>query len=521
MDSFSENFLPPPEDIARCKQWFWDHGAWHLLSGMGHIAVVISLALIPLAIHQTQGGPAFESAVVDTSVDLEPFNMGQTPLDPTELSTETLTIEPPAVEAMYIDENPEFQEQGGGKQAEGPELGGAGGLDLKAFGAGPMLTGTGGIGGSSEDGEHAGFGGAGEGFGGRGSGHRDAMLGAYGGTKQSERAVAAALNWLARHQSPGGNWSIGDFSKRCKGAACQGRGVVVADAAATALGVLPFLAAGQTQASEGPYRSHIDKAIRWLIKTQQSDGMLAGRNEQVMYTQGLATIALCEDYGLTHDSKVGIAAQSAIRFIEKAQNKTTGGWRYQPGGEGDTSVVGWQVMALKSAQMAGLNVDTSVLDGARRYLSTVKKSARGGLFAYESFQEPTPAMSSVGLLCIQYLGAPYNDPAILEGKAYLLANGPELQKRNIYYWYYATQVMHNVLGPEWDKWNRQMRRLLIDTQSRDGCAAGSWDPAAPTTDAWGEQGGRVMVTSLSALTLEVYYRYLPLYHINEGGGAKK
>ena len=78
----------------------------------------------------------------------------------------------------------------------------------------------------------------------------------------------------------------------------------------------------------------------------------------------------------------------------------------------------------------------------------------------------------MGLLCVQYLGARADDPAMAEGKAYLLGNGPDPQMPNIYYWYYATQVMHNSLGQDWDRWNRQMRKILIDTQAqrrvRDG-----------------------------------------------------
>jgi hypothetical protein len=59
-----------------------------------------------------------------------------------------------------------------------------------------------------------------------------------------------------------------------------------------------------------------------------------------------------------------------------------------------------------------------------------------------------------------------------------------------------------------------MRRVLIDSQDKEGCAAGSWNPAKPTPDAWSDQGGRIMVTSLCCLTLEVYYRYLPLYKLD-------
>ena len=122
-------------------------------------------------------------------------------------------------------------------------------------------------------------------------------------------------------------------------------------------------------------------------------------------------------------------------------------------------------------------------------------------------------LPAVGLLCYEYMGVPRNDPTMVEGTAHLMQNIPATSdKPNIYYWYYATQVLHNQPGPDWDTWNRKMRKLLIDTQCKDGCAMGSWDPR---NDTWGTRGGRVMQTSLSALTLEVYYRYLPLYKLDK------
>ena len=103
-----------------------------------------------------------------------------------------------------------------------------------------------------------------------------------------------------------------------------------------------------------------------------------------------------------------------------------------------------------------------------------------------------------------------------DGTAYLLAHLPEASLHNLYYWYYATMVMHNIDHEPWDVWNRKMRRLFVDTQNVDPkrCARGSWDPNGPTKDQWGDHGGRLMMTSLSALTLEVYYRYLPLYALD-------
>ncbi|HEU0068938.1 MAG TPA: hypothetical protein VFQ26_06705, partial [Nitrospiraceae bacterium] len=114
-----------------------------------------------------------------------------------------------------------------------------------------------------------------------------------------------------------------------------------------------------------------------------------------------------------------------------------------------------------------------------------------------------------------YLGAKRDDPVVVGGVEYLMKHKPTLSTRNSYYWYYATQVMHNVPGEQWDEWNREMRKILINTQEKTGCAAGSWDPAQPEPDPWANQGGRLMVTSLSTLTLEVYYRYLPLYKLDK------
>jgi hypothetical protein len=106
---------------------------------------------------------------------------------------------------------------------------------------------------------------------------------------------------------------------------------------------------------------------------------------------------------------------------------------------------------------------------------------------------------------------------MLEGTQYLMQNLPDVRsRRDTYYWYYATQAMHNMLDADWDRWNRHMRRILVETQvTGRACAAGSWDPEKPFDDAWGHQGGRLMLTSLSCLTLEVYYRYLPLYKLDK------
>ena len=213
------------------------------------------------------------------------------------------------------------------------------GFNVMAWDQGAKVVGKGG---------GSGFGGSG--FGGRGSGHRAAMLSRYGGTKQSERAVAGALHWLMRHQMYDGSWSFDKYKARCKDASCTGRGSAHADAGAAGMALLCYLGAGQTHKTKGPYRKNIERALLWLVRHQDRNGNLARDCISPMYSHGIATIALCEAFGLSGDRNVGQAAQGAINYIIAAQNPNDDGWRYNPGDPGDTSVVGWQIMALKSTR---------------------------------------------------------------------------------------------------------------------------------------------------------------------------
>lgn len=345
---------------------------------------------------------------------------------------------------------------------------------------------------------------------------RETMLTRHGGNQDSERSVAAALKWLSRHQNKDGSWSITRFNSQCRQGKCDGAGTAESDAAATAFSLLPFLAAGQTHNTQGDSQKNIRAGINWLMQKQKPNGNLSAGSGHVMYTHGLATIAMCEAYALSKDKRVGQSAQAAINFIQAAQDQNGGGWRYHPGEAGDTSVVGWQVMALKSGQLAELKVSPDVLDRAKRFLTMASGNELGWKFGYTG-PGPTPTMAGVGLLCRQHLGAAKDDPGLAEGAKYLMANLPDDKgNRSIYYWYYATQVIYNLQGEDWETWNRKMRDILVNTQDAGkDCSTGSWSPTRPSPDAWGNHGGRLMTTSLSCLCLEIYYRYSPLYDNNK------
>jgi hypothetical protein len=363
------------------------------------------------------------------------------------------------------------------------------------------------------------------GFAGRSGATRKRLAHEYGGSPASEAAVGKALKWLAEHQAPNGGWSLSQFHMHYRpnltgpeqtDRRATGRGMSgpIGDTAGAAFGVLPFLAAGITHKPgsgkkaemDDRYVKTVDRAIRYLMNKQGRDGDFGGN----MYSHGLATIAMCEAFGLTSDPNIKNSAQRGINFIVAAQDMDSGGWRYTPRQGGDTSVVGWQVMALKSGQMSGLNVPNITLKGAEKWLDSCESSDKGS-YGYVGSQSTSPTMSAVGLLCRQYLGTPRRNPGLKNGCEKLKATPPGTG--GLYYDYYATQVMHHMGGEYWDFWNEGpkgkgsgsgMRDTLIQRQDPDG----SWNPA---TDPHGGVGGRIMVTSLSLLTLEVYYRHLPLY----------
>lgn len=320
-----------------------------------------------------------------------------------------------------------------------------------------------------------------------------------GGTIESEAAVTRGLEWLARNQNSDGSWSLdGAFSD--PGAH--------SDTAATAMALLPFLGAGETHL-RGRYKKVVQRGLHWLVKNQEASGSLMGRGIGRMYAHGQATIVLCEAYALTQDSKLRAPAQLAVDFIVRAQH-SEGGWRYVPGERGDTSVVGWQLMALRSAQMAYLDVPSHVFERANQFLDRVQTESDGSFYAYTRGHPGTFTMTAEALLCRQYSGWPATHPALLRGARRLITEhppNPNDRQQSIYYWYYATQMMHHLGGTYWEAWNSRMRDMLVATQVKTGREAGSWTPQGPHSST----GGRLYQTALSICTLEVYYRHMPLY----------
>jgi hypothetical protein len=324
---------------------------------------------------------------------------------------------------------------------------------------------------------------------------RKALLASEGGNTETEAAVARALRWLAGRQHDDGSWSLD--------------GTLRDDVAATGLALLPFLAAGQTHRSEGPghpYTRTVLAGLTWLRGRQRPGGDLQGAG--TMYSHAIATVCLCEAVGMTGDPQLQPAAQAAVNYVVRAQHEK-GGWRYTPGTPGDVSVTGWQVQALRSGRAAGLDVPESAFEKASAFLDAM--SADGGAtYGYTDNKTSQPAMTAVALLCRQYGGWTPRKPALGRGVEQLKKNPPASGAWDVYYLYYATQVLHFAGGDDWHTfWNPRVRDLLVGRQNKsDGPDGGSWSADETQT---GRAGGRHATTCLAVLTLEVYYRHLPLY----------
>lgn len=338
----------------------------------------------------------------------------------------------------------------------------------------------------------------------------------------TEEAIERGLAYLDSVQNADGSWSL------------QGQGekvILQSDTAATGLCLLAFQGAGYTH-RQHQYADTVAKGLQFLIDNQRTNGDLYRRENRTsdgnvaFYSHGIAALAMSEAYGMTQDPELKGPAQLALDYISATQHRTRGGWRYTPQVSADTSVTGWMMMALKSGELSGLKVQQKTYLGIERWLSVAQSPDRRDRYRYDPYApntpsqrhgaKPTPTMTSVGMLMRMYAGWRRDTPEMQSAADYLLQYPPKMgtelsPQRDAYYWYYATQVMFHMGGQYWDRWNRDLNPVLLESQISDGPQVGSWDPLLPVRDRWSVHAGRLYVTTMNLLNLEVYYRHLPIY----------
>ena len=347
---------------------------------------------------------------------------------------------------------------------------------------------------------------------------QDNLVREGGANPGSERAVARGLAWLAAEQRADGSWLFDGTAKEDP-------------IAATGIALLTYLGVGETHTDARKYKDTVSKGIKFLVSKMDDTGKFAGKH--TMYSHGIATLALCEAYGMTKDKDLRRPATKAVDYIQIAQS-VDGSWGYSPGTRGDMSVTGWQVQALQAARFCeDIKIDDRVIKKANEFLDKISGGSRKATYGYtEPPGAPGTALTAEGLYCRRHFSNWGSaNGGMAEGVEGLIKNGPKPGTKvkptpldNVYYWYYATQVVHDYGGKEWRDWNEGplvddrrmggMRDWLVWLQinrdeenfGKDNNKIGSWDPDRGTV---GTSAGRLGTTCFCILTLEVYYRYVP------------
>jgi outer membrane biosynthesis protein TonB len=393
---------------------------------------------------------------------------------------------------------------------------------------------------------------------------------ARGGSPASEAAIERGLLWLARHQAANGAWlfehphCIDPFGRPSQQCLCRTKGYIEGHTkASTSIALLPFLGAGNTHL-DGPYKEVVYRGLEQLktildieLKELHPDNPnFVSTFSGDLYGYGLTTLVMAEAFGMTGDPDLERYVNALTVFLARHQHPL-GGWRYELGQPGDITVTGWQVVALKSSQLAGAAVHSDIFRQADKFLDSLTPPAPlsrpgrtqvvankvGGMnrdptryhylasFANSTTREPGECTSAVGLLCRLYTGWSSNDPRLLKGVNQLLKSNTHpalLLYRN----FYLAQILLHIDHPAWEQWNRRNRDYLVRMQVTETtrmnqrnpafgsppCEIGSWyltNPNGTTKNAIRDRhlapAGRLAHTALAILTLEVYYRLLPIY----------
>jgi hypothetical protein len=491
------------QSVRAKRSGFWSAAPSWLISTLIHVAAILGLAawnIEPIKKEINLLLNIGEQSGTESDA-LEEFSMDNASAEMQSDSTEDTPSDVPTVEPAAVDAKVEVDMSS--LVADAP--------DVSVSGLSESLAPASGIAAQSNAAMRAGLNS-------RSSETKRDLLKKFGGTTETERAVSMALKWLAQHQNPQtGAWTW-SHSIVCSGQCDRPGNKTTSLNGATGMALMCFLGAGQTH-MEGEYKETVFKGLSFLIQSMKVQGgygaWWAGGSADDMYGHGIAAIAMCEAYGMTRDPRLREAAQLSINYLTPAQNPQTGGWHYTPYIQqkmpGDTSVVGWQMMAIKSAAMSGLQYDIDTIRRANFFLDTMMVPGGFGYHYSMESKQKNPldyraAMTACGVLCRMYSGWKKDEPSIKAAAEKFAADGPS--KSDIYYNYYATQVMKQYGGSEWESWNNRMRDQIVSSQVQTGHGAGSWYiDSGHSSDA----GGRLYSTCMSTMMLEVYYRYMPLY----------
>lgn len=305
-----------------------------------------------------------------------------------------------------------------------------------------------------------------------------------------DAATTRGLRYLATQQAADGSFGGGRFGP---------------NVAVTALACLAFMGDGHLP-GRGAYGDIVQRGLEYILDNVSENGLIAAEPANgPMYGHGFATLFLGEVYGALGDDpalddRVYEALDKAVRLIERTQNEE-GGWRYNPVPfDADVSVTICQIMGLRSARNAGLEVDKRVIDRAVQYVRACQNADGGFRYQRDGGQSGWPR-SAAGLASLYYAGI-YEDRAIDRGLDYLRANawpGREASRAHLWYGhYYTIQAVFLAGGDHWNRWWPEMAAYMIGMQENNG----SWDDRSV---------GPTYGTAMALIILQMPKRYLPIF----------
>jgi hypothetical protein len=293
--------------------------------------------------------------------------------------------------------------------------------------------------------------------------------------------------------------------------------------AVTSLAVMAFLSAGHVP-GEGKYGTTVEKGVRWVLRQQQANGVIASDDRQLMYHHGIATLMLAEVAGMTDSDLAGeirTKLAKAVNVILRAQRggngHQSGGWRYQiaPVQGSDLSVTGWQLMALRAAKNLGCDVPADTIDRAVEYIKRCHNRTSGG-FGYMSPYDVTIPCTGTGILALELCGKErHHSPEALKAGALLIREQylPRWSQPHFFYSiYYGSQATFQLGDNYWSAYKPRLHEVLLRNQNYNGSWSGGDSDSVY---------GPAYTTAMGVLALTVEYRFLPIYQRGEEPADKE
>ncbi len=322
-----------------------------------------------------------------------------------------------------------------------------------------------------------------------------------------DQAIDRALDYLHNSQDTEGAWSAGFRGAK--------------NPAITALCVMAFMSAGNIP-GEGKHGDVIRKGIQYVLRCQGPNGLIANEGNYEMYSHGICTLMLAEVVGMTEGKladSVRSQLASAVKVILRAQRKygyNKGGWRYRAfyGDDGDISVTGWQLMALRAAKNVGCDVPPEAIDNAVEFIGKCLDYNTGG-YRYLPGAQVTLACTGTSILALELCGKKYHrSPTSLKAGAFILQN--EISRFRPHYFYgiyYCSQAMFQLGDNYWHSFRTSLHEQLLPNQNNSG----SWTGRVSDDSMFGPN----YCTAMAVLALTVEYRFLPIYQRDEEPSEKK